>query len=132
MRKIKPDIQNAFSLIGAAKQQMDFTLSLPVDSRSAATITRNIYECFRMLGSAILLSKGIKAEDHVLPITEISNVKINSTRPISSVQNLRNLRHNINYNGYNPTNAEVNDAISIAKECFYLAYDKIKKELEFK
>ena len=112
MRYKRPDLKNANSILNSAKETMDFTL------------------CFRMLGDAILVKKGINSEDHILPIKEIASLKINSKRPISSIENLRNLRHNINYNGYKPNMFEVQDTISLAKECFYKAYEEIKKVLQ--
>ncbi len=129
MRYKRPDAKNALSLIESAKKTMYYTLILEVSDSSAVTITRNIYESFRMLGDALLVSKGISSEDHLLPIKEISTIKINSSRPIASIENLRILRHNINYYGYNPSLFEVQDAISLAKECFYKAYEYIKKGL---
>lgn len=129
MRYKRPDSKNALSIIESAKKTMDFTLTLDVNEQSATTITRNIYECFRMLGDAILVSKGIASEDHLLPIKEVSSLKIGSTRPIAAVENLRILRHNVNYYGYTPNNAEVQDAISLANECFYKAYQQIKKTI---
>ena len=125
-----PDRKNALSILESAKKTMDFTLTLKVDEYSATTIARNIYECFRALGDAILTNKGINAEDHIIPIKEVSSLEIESERPIALVENLRRLRHNINYYGYNPRIAEVNDAISLAKCCFYKAYEKIKKDLK--
>ncbi len=129
MRYKRPDHKNALSILESAKKTMDFTLTLKINESSAITITRNIYECFRMLGDALLVSKGISSEDHLLPIKEVSAVNINSLRPIASVENLRILRHNINYYGYNPPLPEVEDAISLAKACFYKAYEEIKKRL---
>jgi uncharacterized protein (UPF0332 family) len=117
-------------MILAAKKKMDFTLNLEVNENSGSTIVPNVYECFRILGDAILISKGIKSDDHLLPIKEIAKLQINSLRPISIVENLRSLRHKINYYGPDPTNAEVQDSISFAKECFYKAYEKIKSDLE--
>ena len=129
MRYKRPDRKNALSILESAKKTMGFTLTLKVNELSAITITRNIYECFRMLGDALLVSKGISSEDHLLPIKEVSKLRIDSSRPIASVENLRILRHNINYYGYNPPIPEVEDAISLAKTCFYKAYQQIKKGL---
>lgn len=129
MRYKRPDFKNALSIIEAAKKTMDYTLTLQVNDVSTTTITRNIYECFRMLGDALLVSKGINSEDHILPIREISLITIASLRPISAVENLRIMRHNINYYGYVPNIAEAHDAISLAKECFYKAYEKIREKL---
>lgn len=130
MRYKRPDAKNALSIIDSAKKTMDYTLTLEINEQSAVTISRNIYECFRMLGDALLVNKGIHSDDHVLPIKEVSGLKIASSRPIASVENLRILRHNINYYGYSPQIAEVQDSISLAKACFYKAYDQIKKALQ--
>src|SRR3989344_1573177 len=112
MRYKRPDLKNANSILNSAKETMDFTLSLDINESSGSTIARNIYECFRMLGDAILVKKGISSEDHLLPIREVAAVKINSERPIAAIETLRLLRHNINYYGYLPNVAEVRDAIS--------------------
>jgi hypothetical protein len=125
MRYKRPDRKNALSILNSAKKTMEYTLTLAVTEESASTIARNIYECFRMLGDAILVQKGVNSEDHLLPIREVSRLRIDSNRPIALVDNLRTLRHNINYYGYNPSIAEVNDALSLAKECFFKAYEKI-------
>src|SRR3989338_1482358 len=127
MRYKKPDAKTAISIIESSKKTMEFTLTLEVNENYAVTIIRNIYECFRMLGDALLVSQGISSEDHLLPIKELCKIKIESSRPISLVENLRILMHNVNYYGYNPNILEVQDVISLAKECFYKAYEKIKK-----
>ena len=129
MRYKKPDPKNALSIIESSKRTMDFTLNLEVNDKSGITIIRNIYECFRMLGDALLMIKGTISEDHIMPIKEISKIKIESSRPISSVENLRILRHNVNYYGYIPNIIEVQDAKSLAESCFYKSYELIKKQL---
>lgn len=129
MRYKIPDAKNALSIIESSKKTLDYTLTLDVNDMSAITVLRNIYECFRMLGDALLVNKGVSSADHLLPIKEISQLKIDSIRPIALIENLRRLRHNINYYGYNPSIAEANDAVSLAKECFYKAYEKIKKDI---
>ncbi len=130
MRFKRPDAKNALSILEAAKKTLDYTLSLEVGELSAVTITRNVYECFRMLGDALLVNKGVFSEDHLLPIKEVATIRIDSARPIAAVENLRILRHNINYYGYNPTLTEVEDVISLAKTCFYPAYEQIRRVLQ--
>lgn len=128
MRQKRPDKKEALSLLVAAKRDMDFTLSLDISEASGPTIARNTYECFRKLGDAILIAKGIESEDHVRPIKELINLKVNTTRPLGTIDNLRRLRHNINYYGYLPKLAEVQDAVSIAKACFYPIVKKLEEE----
>lgn len=118
MKIKRPDEKNALSLIEAAKKDIEFTLKMKISEEAGPTIVRNIYEGFRMIGDAILISKGIKSEDHILLIKELLNLKVRTNRPVILIDNLRRFRHNINYYGYQPNLAEIKDAISIAENCF--------------
>ena len=118
MRIKKPDHKNALSLILQSEREMKFTLTLNVNENSSSTIVRNIYECFRMIGDAILISQGLEITNHINSINALLKIKVNTDRPLIVIETLRRLRHNINYYGYHPTLAETNDAISIAKSCY--------------
>lgn len=126
----RPDKKDALSIINAAKRDMEYTLSLEVNEKSGATIIKNIYECFRMLGDALLVIKGIESQDHLAPINELLKIKVNTARPIGSIGNLRILRHNINYYGYSPRIEEVLDVASLAKGCFKPLLEAVKDEVE--
>ncbi|MBI3026709.1 hypothetical protein HYY70_01215 [Candidatus Woesearchaeota archaeon] len=130
IRYKRPDKKNALSIIGAAKKDMKFTLSLTPTEESGATIVRNIYECFRRLGDALLVARGIESKDHILPINELLKLRVLTDRPIRLVDNLRRLRHNINYYGYSPKLIEVEDTISLAKSCFEPLLDAVLKEID--
>lgn len=130
-RRIKhPDRKNALSIVMAAEREMQFTLKMLVTDESAFAIIRNIYECFRMLGDARLVSKGIVSQDHKEQVQELESMYVKTERPLRLIDTLRRLRHNINYYGYIPTKVEAEDAISIAHACFYPLLREIKKELE--
>ena len=62
MRYKRPDKKNALSIINAAEREMKFTLSLKLTEESGSTIVRNIYECFRMIGDALLVLKGMSSK----------------------------------------------------------------------
>ena len=124
------DKKNALSIINAAEREMQFTLKQAVTEESAFNIIRNIYESFRMLGDAQLISKGIVSKEHTAQIKELEKIKVETERPIRLIDTLRKLRHNINYYGYIPTKEEAEDADSIAKACFNPLLKEIKKELE--
>jgi uncharacterized protein (UPF0332 family) len=130
IRYKKPDKKNASSIIEAAKRDINFTLNMNINEESGPTIVRNIHECFRMLGDALLVSKGIKAEDHVTPIRELLKLRIKTERSLNLIDNIRRLRHNINYYGYKPNLNEVKDAISIAQNCFFPLYKEILKKIK--
>ena len=126
------DKKNALSIINAAEREMQFTLKQAVSDESTFNIIRNIYESFRMLGDARLVSKGIVSQDHIEQIKELETVQVETERPIRLIDTLRRLRHNINYYGYIPTKAEAEDAVSIAHACFNPLLKEIRKELEQK
>jgi len=131
MNRIKHfDKKNALSMITAAEREMQFTLKQIVTEESSFNIIRNIYECFRMLGDARLVSKGIASQDHVEQIKELEKINVETKRPIGVIDTLRKIRHKINYEGYIPTKAEAEDAVSIAHVCFYPLLKEIRKELE--
>lgn len=124
-----PDKKNALSIIDAAERELNYTLKLKVNEESAFNIIRNIYESFRMLGDARMISKGLVSQDHIEQIKELEKLSVKTERPIKLIDTLRRLHHNINYYGYIPSEAEAEDAVSIAKACFYRLLDAIKKEL---
>src|SRR3989344_2613866 len=126
----RPGKKNALSIINASEKEMSFTLKQNVTEESAFNIIRNIYECFRMLGDAKLVSKGIVSKDHIEQIKELESISVETKRPIGLINNLRKLRHNINYYGYIPKKEEAEDAVSIAKDCFYPLLKEIKRDLE--
>lgn len=130
MRYKRPDRKNALSIIQAAERDMKFTLSIPPTEDAGPTIIRNVYECFRMLGDALLVFKGMESDDHIAPIKELTSLKAQTKRPTNLIDNLRRLRHNINYYGYKPSLAEVNDVISMAESNFQPLLKEIKRILE--
>lgn len=129
MRIKHPDRKNALSIIIAAERELNYTLKLPVTEESAFNVIRNIYECFRMLGDARLISKGLVTKEHTEQIKELEKIHVKTERPIGLIDSLRRLRHNINYYGYIPSKIEAEDAVSIAKACFYPLLEAIKKEV---
>lgn len=131
MRYKRPDRKNALSIVEAAERDMKFTLKMNVAEEAGTTIIRNIYESFRMLGDALLLSKGFESEDHVAPIKELIELNVETGRPINLIDNLRRLRHNINYYGYKPKLAEVEDVISLAKSTFQPVLGQVKKKIGY-
>ncbi|MBN2881835.1 hypothetical protein JXM83_07335 [Candidatus Woesearchaeota archaeon] len=118
MRIKRPDKKNALSIVLSAESDMKFTLTLPVNESSSSTIVRNIYESFRKLGDALLINHGFFSENHIEPINELLKLNVKTSRPINLLDNLRRLRHNINYYGYKPNELEVFDVINLAKDLF--------------
>ena len=117
-RQKKPDKKKALSIISAARRDMKYTLGLKQTRESASTIVRNIYESFRMLGESLLIARGVQSEDHITSIRELTKLKVHTGRPIYLIDNLRRMRHKINYYGYSPNLKDVEYAVSLANSCF--------------
>ena len=130
MRYKRPDKKNAMSILEASQRDMEYTDSLEVSENAGPTIVRNIYECFRMLGDSVLVAEGIESEDHITPIKELMKLKLNTDRPINLIDNLRRLRHNINYYGYKPALEEVKEAKAIAKSLFEPTRNEVLKKIK--
>ena len=77
----------------------------------------------------LLVAKGIESEDHIAPLKELMKIDAKTSRPINVVDNLRRLRHNINYYGYKPKLTEVEDVLSIAKSIFESLAKEVKKKI---
>ena len=130
MRETHPDKKNALSILISSERQMNYTLTLKSTDESAFNIIRNIYDCFRMIGDAILISKGFKSEDHIEQIKAIEKLNAKTSRPIRLIDNLRRIRHNINYYGYSPKKIESDEIIIFAKDCFREIVKSARKEIE--
>ncbi|MEK6792491.1 MAG: hypothetical protein AABX96_02390 [Nanoarchaeota archaeon] len=129
IRYKRPDNKNAMSIVKAAKEEMDFALSINIHDKSGSTIIRNIYESFRMLGDSLLVYKGFESKDHTDCIKELINLKVKTQRPLGILDNIRILRHNINYYGYRPKLDEVKEIISIAKSLFNPIYGEVLSKI---
>ena len=129
IRHKRGDAKRALSLVEAAKKDMNFTVELPVSEDSASTIVRNVYECFRMLGEALLVNEGKVVLDHKLAIDRVISLPVGTSRPLGALENLRRMRHRINYYGYIATVDEAKYALSLAECCFDAVYDFVKKTL---
>lgn len=129
IRYKRPDSKNAISIVQAAKEEIDYTFTLEITEKSSSTIIRNIYESFRMLGDALLTHQGKITQDHVECIKELMKLNLRTERPIGALDNLRTLRHNINYYGYRPNIKEVEDALNLTKALFGPIYKTVLKEV---
>jgi len=118
MRIKSPDKNSALSLLSAAENQMKYTQTIVSTDSSAFTIIRNIYECFQMIGKAVLISEGKISEDHIESLKAIESLNVKLNRPLQIIDNLRKARHGINYYGYVPKKQEADDAIQFVNDVF--------------
>ena len=78
---------------------------------------------------AIRGKEAIGTDHHTEMINELITLRVQTSRPIQTILNLKSLRNKINYQGYLPTVEEADDALSIVENCFNPLKEEIKKEL---
>ena len=129
MRKRVPDPAHSRSLMQASEAEMNFIEKIKPTTEAASTIIRGIYECFRRLGAALLLIQGLEG-DHEQSIAELTKLIVPTKRPLLVLENLRKLCHDINYRGYIPSQADLEDVLSIQKACWAPILKEVKKTIQ--
>lgn len=128
IRKRVPDDALARSLIQASFQEMSYIETLEPTLQGAATIIRGIYENFRRLGEALLARQGFEG-DHEDAINALISLHLKTQRPLQVLDILRRLRHDINYRGYQPSQADLEDVLSIKNFFWKVILEEVKKRL---
>ena len=133
IRQRAPDKAKARSIVKAAEIDMSFIEKHPTGMESGQSIIRGIYENFRMLGDALLISKGFETtglDHHNQMINALTILKITTSRPLLLLHELRKLRHNINYEGHIPNESELKYAVEIKEALWKPVLAEVKKEIE--
>ncbi len=128
-----PDKAKARGMVMAAELDMDFISRLPAETKSAQSIIRGIYENFRILGDALLTAQGFKAagiDHHTQMIDALVKLDIKTTRPLLLLNELKKIRHQINYNGYLPTEKDLKYVIELKESFWPNVLDEVKKQIE--
>lgn len=130
LRTVQPDKKRAASMIEAAEREMDYVVHQAMKAEAAATLVRAMYECFRMVGDALLLARGFEAKDHHVMIDEVLHMDVETPQPLVVLDRLRRTRMKINYEGYFPTKEELDDFHSFSRACWQPVLTAAKKRLE--
>ncbi|MBI3037285.1 hypothetical protein HYY73_06085 [Candidatus Woesearchaeota archaeon] len=133
IKRRTPDKAKAKGMVFAAEIDMAFISGLPVTTKAAQSIIRGIYENFRILGDALLTAQGFKAEGidhHTQMIDALVKLGIKTTRPLLLLDELKKMRHQINYNGYVPTENDVKYVIELKESFWADILCEVKKQIE--
>ncbi len=128
-----PDKAKAKGMVFAAEMDMDFISQLPAETKSAQSIIRGIYENFRILGDALLTAQGFKAagtDHHTQMIDALIKLDVKTMRPLLLLNELKKIRHQINYNGYVPTEKDVRYVIELKESFWNNILSEVKKQIE--
>ncbi len=101
MRKVKPDKQKALALQIIAKNTLKRLSETNTTTYPTNTLI-DYYECIRKLIEAICCLEGVKfdgEEAHKLSINHIHKIKLISESERIFLQDLRNYRNRVNYEG---------------------------------
>jgi uncharacterized protein YutE (UPF0331/DUF86 family) len=123
--KKEQDRHRSISVLEAAEKEMDYIKKMKIEEGAANIIVRSIYECFRMLGEAILINKGVPLFDHKTCIEELISLEIETKRPLQLLESYRELRNNVNYEGYFASVEEAKDIKDFADKCFDVLMRKV-------
>lgn len=117
-------------MLEAARIDMKFVLSLPRTEASAITLISRMYENFRTVGNALLRAEGIEAKDHDPQIQRAIRMNIATPRPLRLLENLKRMRKNINYHGFMPGQAELDDFADFADKCWNLVLKDAERTIK--
>jgi len=133
IRRRMPDKAKARSMLAAAALDMEFIAGVPIATKAAQSIIRGVYENFRILGNALLTAKGFETagvDHHTQMIEALVKLNIKTSRPLLLLNELKRIRHQINYQGYIPTENEVKYAMEIKEALWSLILNEVKKQIE--
>jgi len=129
MRRVNPDKKKAESILEAADREMGYVLAQKMAPDAAATLVRGMYECFRAVGDALLVARGMEAKDHHPMIDEVLHLEVKTPQPIVVLDRLRRTRMNINYEGYFPSPAELQEFAQFSRDCWKTILAAARKKL---
>ncbi|MBI2137094.1 hypothetical protein HYU12_01095 [Candidatus Woesearchaeota archaeon] len=133
IRRKFPDKAKAMSMLNAAEGDLEVIESIKNNRKAGSLIVRTIYECFRMLGDALLTAEGFETtgiDHHKEMISRLLKINVKTTRPLLVLDELRKERNDINYEGYAPTEDEIKDAIAIKDALWKPVLTEVKRLIE--
>jgi uncharacterized protein (UPF0332 family) len=99
IKKIQPDTERAKSLTQIAQKRLE-SIKRRRQKEYPEFIVEEYYETIKELITALLLEKGYKSYSHECLITYLrENHNIYSEEELDIIDQLRNIRHNIQYRG---------------------------------
>ena len=133
IRKRFPDKPKALSMLNAAANNVEAIKLLEGNRIAGGLVVSAIYESFRMLGDALLTYEGFETsgnDHHVEMIGRLLKLQINADRSLLVLDELRKKRNKVNYEGYAPTEDEINDIIAVKNLLWDSVFNEVKRLIE--
>jgi len=133
MIEVPPNPAKAKSMLEAAERRLQFIKKVPVTEESADIVSEKCYDSFRMLGDALLIARGKKSArqgHHRTALNELLTLHARTELPLTTLLNLQELRRKIEYDGYQATISEAENAITVTNTCFQPLLEAVRKEIK--
>ena len=98
LRRRSPDKARIRSMLEAAKRTSEYVCRLEINEESAAVVFRELYECLRQIGDALLWRSGWEPLKHTASIEALKEEV--GYVDYEKLDRLRIIRNNANYRGY--------------------------------
>ena len=94
------DIDKIKSILKMTKLELDIITKIPVSENSASKLAKDYYEIIKELMTALLLSYGLKSENHECLISFMKQKYPQYEYEINIVYTLKNIRNRVSYDGF--------------------------------
>ncbi|MBI2576796.1 hypothetical protein HYV84_06275 [Candidatus Woesearchaeota archaeon] len=100
IRKVEADMDKIRSMVKMAKIELEIIAKIPVTDESASKLVKDYYEIIKELMIALLLSHGLKSENHECLISFVKHQYPQCEYEIGIIHELRGIRNRISYDGF--------------------------------
>jgi len=118
------------SILISAETNAAVTLKIPLNDDSASIIYRELYECIRQLGDAMLWINGYEPLNHEVSLDAIRSLDIKNKMPLNHLSRFKAIRNDINYRGFRASLAQAREIMDFWKKCGPEILEKIRKEIK--
>ena len=100
IRKVELDIDKVKSILKMAKIESNIITKIPINNESASKLAKDYYEIIKELMIALLLSYGLKSENHECLISFVKHKYPRYEYEIEVIHELKGIRNRVSYDGF--------------------------------
>ena len=120
------DTERIKSILKSAETNATVTLKIPLSDDSASIIYRELYECIRQLGDAMLWTNGYEPLSHEVSMDAIRELDIKNKILLNHLTRFKSIRNDINYRGFRASQTQAKEIMDFWKKCGSEILEKIK------
>lgn len=100
IRKVEVDADKIRSMVKMAKIELGIITKIPITHESASKLVKDYYEIIKEWMIALLLSYGLKSENHECLISFVKHQYPQFEYEIGIIHELKGIRNRISYDGF--------------------------------